>query len=57
MAQYALYHGNEEWVLKGIAVDLERSLRALGVSTVRSDALKSRGLLQNFIYLFSRDNC
>ena len=40
MAQYALYHGNEEWVLKGIAVDLERSLRALGLSTVRSDAFK-----------------
>ena len=40
MTDFALYHGNEEWVLKGIAVDLERSLRALGKSTVRSDAFE-----------------
>ena len=40
MSDFALYHGNEEWVLKGIAVDLERSLRALGKSTERSDAFK-----------------
>ena len=40
MVQFALYHGNEEWVLKGIAVDLEKSLKALGKTTVRSDAFK-----------------
>ena len=42
MARFALYHGNEEWVLKGIAVDLERALKPLGVSTVRSDAFSEK---------------
>lgn len=37
---YALYHGNEEWVLKGIATDLQASLLSLNASAERSDAFK-----------------
>lgn len=33
----AIYHGDEQWALKGLGVDFEKAFQSLGLSTVRTD--------------------
>jgi len=37
-----IYHGNEEWVLKGIAVDLQKALKEFGVDAYRWGSFTER---------------
>ena len=52
-ADLAIYHGNEVWALRGLAIDFEKAFQAIGLTTVRTDKVFQKvGQLDAKYHLF-----
>ncbi len=49
----AIFHGNERWILRGLAIDIEKSLRKLGIEVTRHEVnLTSPGTIPDADWFF-----
>ena len=49
----AIFHGNERWILRGLAIDIEKSLRKLGIEVTRHEVdLDSPGTIPDADWFF-----